>query len=288
MRIGINTTMPLKRYGSAEPRTIKELAKLLSEAGFKYVDYTSDLIAENWQDKAKADKDAFAEFGITVNQTHAYYNRYGRYDELDFAELTRRAFVVTDILGAKFCVDHADEYRVTDRYDAKEILESEYQRLLPHAEFCAKHGITLALENLFEDGAKIRGIVDGKSRHMARIEEVVGLIDRFNSENVKCCWDFGHAHVAFGKDQLEMMKIAGSRIVCTHVHDNYYGKDLHLIPFQGQVDWDGHMKALKSFGYQGVLSFEFAYGCYPDDVLPVVLKTIYSVGSKLSDMFENA
>lgn len=46
------------------------------------------------------------------------------------------------------------------------------------------------------------------------------LILSFGSENAVCCWDFGHAYVAFRNRQVEKIREFGSLIQCTHVHDN--------------------------------------------------------------------
>ena len=107
--------------------------------------------------------------------------------------------------------------------------------------------------------------------------------------NVKCCWDFGHAKCAFGKEEMiNALREVGKYVVCTHVHDNYYEKDLHLVPFLGDTDWNANMAALKAAGYAGDLSFEFVYGYLPDCLIPEWMKYVYRTGETLREMFEKS
>ena len=143
----------------------------------------------------------------------------------------------------------------------------------------------VAIENLFEDGCG--NAVDGKSRFTSRVEEVIAVIERFNDPEVCCCWDFGHAACSFGhKDMLEYLKPAGKYVECTHVHDNFYGKDLHLVPFLGGVPWESHMQYLKEIGYSGNLSFELGYSGIPEHMMPDWLKHTYTVGQYLQKLAE--
>ena len=196
-------------------------------------------------------------------------------------------FEASKIIGAKYVVVHADEYRVSGRYDEREIEDFTYEYLAPYVEYADKNGLIVAVENVFEDNSRRWPQVDGKSRFTSRIEELKGIIERFDSPAVACCWDFGHAKCAFGGDgMVDALKHIGKYVVCTHVHDNYYEKDLHLVPFLGDTDWQKNMACLKSFGYSGKLSFEFAYGKLPDGVADVWAKYVYETGKYLIGMFD--
>lgn len=85
---------------------------------------------------------------------------------------------------------------------------------------------------------------------------------------------------------LNAMKEVGRYICCTHVHDNYYGKDLHLTPFFGEIDWESHMACMRETGYQGKLSFEFVYGRLPEKLLPMWLESVHKVGQYMIGLFE--
>ncbi len=288
MELCMSLNYLLKTRTGEAPRSHEAAARLCATAGFRFVDYTPNLHADDWRERALRDRETLDAAGIAVEQTHAPFNRYGSYDPDEFGRLFARAFEASALMGAKYVVVHADEYRVTDRYDPREIEGYEYESLAPHVDFAAKHGLTMAIENLFEDNARTCGAVDGKSRFTSRLDELLGLIDRFGAPSVGCCWDFGHAHCAFGNGQLDAMRRAARLIRCTHVHDNYYGRDLHLMPFLGEIDWEAHMACLREAGYAGKLSFEFVYGRFPGALLPFWLETLRRTGDHLIALYDNA
>lgn len=271
MIIGINTDLIEKRPFGGPNRNIEEMAKLCADAGFKSLDYTPSFLREDWESAAAHDLEVLSKYGITVNQTHLPFNRYGKYDAYDFTELTMRCVRASKLVDAKFVVTHADEYRTVDHYDPKEIEDFEYERLVPVAEACEKMGMRLAIENVFEDSPRTCKVIDGKCRFCSRIEELIGLVKRFNSENVGICWDFGHAHVAFGENMTAALEKAAKYLTVTHVHDNYYERDLHLAPLTGKVDWQAQMRVLKESGYKGTFSLETVYGALPDEIMPEYL-----------------
>ena len=66
------------------------------------------------------------------------------------------------------------------------------------------------------------------------------------------------------------------------MHDNYYGKDLHLFPFLGELDLPACVKILKDAGYAGEFTYEFVYDRIPDEFLPDVLRLLYRMGVYLA------
>jgi len=266
-------------------RDIADTVPFVSGAGFRYVDYSPDFKSDGWESAARRDREILDKAGITVEQTHAPFNRYETHPSDLFPTYVMRLFEASKILGAKYVVVHADEYRTVDRYDEKEILDFTYDYLAPYVEYAAKNGLVVAVENVFDDAHW--PYIDGKSRFTSRIEELKAVIERFNSPVLQCCWDFGHAKCAFGQEKMaEALGEVGKYVVCTHVHDNYYGKDLHLVPFLGETDWNENMAALKSAGYTGKLSFEFVYGIIPDNILPFWMDYVFKTGKTLDSLFE--
>ena len=82
-------------------------------------------------------------------------------------------------------------------------------------------------------------------------------METFSAEDsVGFCWDCGHESCASpGK---EFMPLFGERIVCTHIHDNNgtYNHDMHLIPFDGSINYNRFAEHIKKSGYQGSLMLE--------------------------------
>lgn len=273
-------------YLTKDGRSLAQSARWAREAGFKYLDYLSSPTRDDWEDNARRERALFDAEGLTVEQTHIPFNRYHSYPDSEFPELCRRAVEISSILGAKYAVIHADEYRVgEDGFDADTILAWTLDYLKPYAEQCAKHGLVLAVENLFED----KGRNAERTRFTSTTDELLGVIQGMNSPMVRCCWDFGHAKCSFGAEgQLAALEKLTPYLVCTHTHDNYYEKDLHLLPFLGDTDWEAHMALLKKSGYEGKLSYEFVYGHIPDALMPAALTFARSTGEYLTGLFDRA
>jgi sugar phosphate isomerase/epimerase len=119
-----------------------------------------------------------------------------------------------------------------------------FDTLVEHA---ARKGIRIAFENL--EGA----------------EYLAALLERYaDCDTVGFCWDSGHELCyAPGRDFL---KPYGDRLVMTHLNDNLgvtdpEGRlqgtdDLHLLPYDGVIDWEDTVRRLKSAKSQKILNFE--------------------------------
>ena len=89
------------------------------------------------------------------------------------------------------------------------------------------------------------------------------ILNRYSDvKNVGFCFDSGHELCyKYGKDILSKY---GDRLFVTHLNDNKgmtgneltFYDDSHLLPFDGIADWEGIAKRIKSFNYNGTLSFE--------------------------------
>lgn len=144
-------------------------------------------------------------------------------------------------------------------------MEYTYDYLAPEVEFAKKHGMKVAVENLFEDLPSGYKYFDGKSRFTSRVGDIIAAIERFNDPDVVCCWDFGHGEVSYGYDrEASALEKVAKYVGCTHVHDNNAGHDLHMLPFTGRIDWKRDMDILAKAGYDGVLSIELVYDRFPD------------------------
>ncbi len=86
-----------------------------------------------------------------------------------------------------------------------------------------------------------------------------------NNEFVVFCFDCGHAN-CFTPD-FPVMETFGSLIKYTHFHDNF-GKvttthdDLHLLPFDGNNDFEKIISQLDEFNYTGSIMLEISDKAY--------------------------
>lgn len=110
------------------------------------------------------------------------------------------------------------------------------------------------------------------------------VLENIEDDNVGICFDSGHYHVHF--DDEFNFKFFKDRIFAVHLHDNDKSDDLHLIPFEGTINWKGLISKLKECNYTGPITLEL---CYRYDYLKMDLKEFYikgyEVGEKLAEMF---
>lgn len=94
------------------------------------------------------------------------------------------------------------------------------------------------------------------------------LLDRCDDPHVGLCWDSGHAHCY--NSGYDLLGLYGHRLLATHLNDNFGVRsadgaickydDLHLLPFDGTVDWDAAIRQLRHF--DGPLTFELSFKNY--------------------------
>jgi sugar phosphate isomerase/epimerase len=278
MELGINLNYVCKGIPNITLEQTVEKAVYCRELGFTSLDYLTNLSGDDWRDRAKRFRALMEENGVYTHQSHAPFNRYNKARSIEeFKPYVARAIEAAGILGSKYIVLHADEYRLAEGelYDSKTVHEWTYEYLAPFVELADRCGVEIAIEDLFEEA----GNKKPRSRHCSTTEELLALINRFD-QKISCCWDFGHGEVAFGADgSLEAFKEMFPHISCTHVHDNYYNKDLHLLPYQGNLDWNAHMRYMKENGYKGNFTYEFVYGNMP----PVILHEYLLLAKKIAD-----
>ncbi len=106
-------------------------------------------------------------------------------------------------------------------------------------ECAVKNGVTVAFEN---------------QRKLANHAFVMELYS--NVSNVGFCWDVGHEHCF--ADGREFMPLFGNKLVYTHIHDNLceHDGDLHMIPFDGKIDFKRAAEHIVRSGFSGTLTLE--------------------------------
>lgn len=260
MDYGININFFAQSIG------LKKSAELIAKAGFTKLDYTPNLFENNWAHTIKDALNIFEDNGLKVYQTHAPFNRYGKYNGIHKLCLDRCA-EATALMGAKYMVAHGDEFDFdTLTFSAEAALEYNHSLFLPYVEFGKKNGFKVAFETVFEDW--------NRRRYTSDADELMDLLTSFEKGDVACCWDSGHAHVSFKKKAPEIIKRFGSLIECTHIHDNT-GNDSHQMPLTGDIDWEGVMAAFKDIGYQGVFSIEYSHGKMAEGLMTDFINLTY-------------
>lgn len=122
---------------------------------------------------------------------------------------------------------------------------SRFDRIVAYAK---EKGVVLAFENL------------------RMIGNTAYFTERYEHEDcVRFCYDCGHEH-CYTKTVC-WPDIFCHRMVCTHIHDNFgrgwvkdVDGDLHLLPFDGTVDYEKMMRKLDEYEYAGSLMLEVYNG----------------------------
>lgn len=263
MQLSLNPTFFCPDSPETGTQALFDMCGRIVKSGFTQFDFLPDVKREDYDEHAKKCREAFDEMGAYAHQGHCPIWRYKRdIDESIILETSLKAVEAAGIMGSKFLVVHADEYRFApgEEYDSKKIMAAMYEYVAPINEKAQKYNVKICLENLFEEG---RYPDMERSRFTSTLEELLGLVEKFNG-SVGVCWDFGHALCAFKEDTTAAFMQALPYIKCTHVHDNNMKSDWHMLPFCGKNEWEIMIKALKDSGYEGNLSYELHCGKIPD------------------------
>ncbi len=280
--------------GSVAP--IMDSIRRIHKAGFRDVDLNfawtrrrqTELYFDNWRDWIKQCKELLEELGMTVSQSHApFYNvidpAYPYREEEE--EMVRRSILASAELGAGIVVIHGGSVPYRADYKKNKIENMEYFK--PHLELAAKHGVTIAIENLFDENDLQKRV--RVPRYLADPEDLIDLVDSLHTsyDNVGIVWDFGHANL-MNWNQPECLEMIGERLIATHVQDNYGVVDDHLLPYLGNVEWEPIMKTLKKIGYEGAFAYEThkMTDRLPDLMVDAMLRYAFELGNYLLSLAE--
>lgn len=111
-------------------------------------------------------------------------------------------------------------------------------------ELAAKLGVKIAYEN-----------VEGE-------EYLAAIMESCDPVSAGFCLDTGH-EVCYNRSK-DMLSLYGDRLIATHFNDNLGVRgeditpadDLHLLPFDGVVDFKRAMERIRSRNYTGIITFE--------------------------------
>ena len=160
-------------------------------------------------------------------------------------EYLQQNLLQAKFLGCPYVVIHPCMFKGWGQGTLEEMFDVNVallRKLLPYAE---KYGVTVCMENM----------PFAKGTTFSTAAELKAVVQELNSPFIKICLDTGHLNVSKG-DMYEAICLFGDDLAALHVHDDMYGQDRHLIPFQGEVDWNGLVRGLKDISYKGFMSLE--------------------------------
>jgi len=177
--------------------------------------------------------------------------------------------------GMEYETVHAPFKNINDIWFEGEAGEVVYQRFVDCLDQCAEAKAGIMIVHL-SSGLKPPTITEiGQTRfkkivdyavqknikvafeNQRKLANLAWALETFDdTEMVGFCWDCGHE--ACFTPGREYMPIFGSKLICTHIHDNEgeYNKDSHLIPFDGAIDFERFAEHIRVSGYTGPLTLE--------------------------------
>lgn len=190
--------------------------------------------------------------GLEYETIHAPFSREGREYSLnsiwkegeygeEYIEFLKRCIDLCSDNEVDKCILH----NAVGTYppNVSDIGIDRFEKLFNYAKM---RGVHLAIENL------------EATEHLAVL---MGMADSFHG----FCWDCGH-NLCY-TPTVDMARLYGKRMICTHIHDNlgitrpgdiHYRDDLHLLPFDGSLSWNWFAEKIKACGYEGPLTLELS------------------------------
>ncbi|HJY85414.1 MAG TPA: sugar phosphate isomerase/epimerase family protein [Candidatus Acidoferrales bacterium] len=183
----------------------------------------------------------FSEERLTVHSLHAPTDRdlvpgresgvpislcdLERIRRLDAVDEVKRALEVAEFIPFRYLVQHLGTAR--DSPDPRR-WDAAFSSLEPLEVFAKQRGVTIALENT--------------PGELATPENLRHFIEETHLNDLRLCFDTGHAHMEGGVENS--FQVMGELVVTTHVHDNHGERDEHLLPYEGNINWDATLKAM--------------------------------------------
>ena len=141
-------------------------------------------------------------------------------------------------------------------------------------ERCIQKGVKIAFENLQDVG------------------NLAALMERYEKvEEVGFCYDCGHEHCY--TVTVPFLDLFGNRLLCTHIPENFAkdkddpknDTDIHVLPFDGDIDYKAMMDRYHKYGCTAPLTLEVGKGAKYDGLTEEeFLATAYERIKKISEM----
>lgn len=156
-------------------------------------------------------------------------------------ELVENRLIMARILGCDNVVLHVPligtpEGTPDEGFTAN--LFRAFDALRPAAE---REGVSIAVENLSDSPRAACALLEG-------------LFERYPKEYMGWCYDSGHAHLT--GFTFPLLHAFRERMTATHLHDCFGARDDHLLPGDGNLDWDEAVRLIAESSYEMPLNFE--------------------------------
>lgn len=245
---------------------VEETIRSIKKAGFENV--FVQWYDEDWEISQEAQIEMCKKIGLHIEFAHLGYHGInaiwleGEEGER-FVERYQKDIKDCKENGISLVVMHLVSRRNPPQYG-----EIGLERIRKITQYARELGVKVAFEN-----TAIKGYLEY-------------VLENIQDDNVGMCLDSGHLHVFF--DDEFNFELAKNRIFAVHLHDNDQSDDLHLLPFDGTVNWKFIVQKLKECNYGGPVTLEITYRYdYLKKSLDEFYQKGYRVGCELASQFEN-
>ena len=167
---------------------------------------------------------------------------------------------------------HAPFNKINDIWTDTPAGEDMLNRLLVSVDRCVKNNIPILVVHLSSKTPMPQMTDVGKARFAELVEYadknnvVIAFENQRYMENLEYamkahptagfCWDNGHESCF--TPGMHFMPYFGDRLVCLHMQDNCgeYDKDNHVLPFDGNIDFEEVAKSIADSGFDGTVMLE--------------------------------
>lgn len=244
----------------------KETIDAIYKAGFKNV-FVQYYHRENLNFDELKQIDYCKELGLNIIFCHLWYKYINDIwlDDEKGEVVTNQYIEDLNVMkekGIDFVMMHLTTHREAPMYN--EIGLERIKKIVKHAK---ELNMKIAFEN-----TRLKGYLEY-------------VLSNITDENAGVCFDVGHYHLHFNDEfNFEFFK---NRFFAVHLHDNDKTDDLHLLPFDGTIDWKDALTKLKKNGYNGPMTMELCYRYdYLKESVEDFYKEGYERGKRLVELFE--
>lgn len=189
---------------------------------------------------------SLAEAGVKCRSVHLGFE--ADYDISSLDETIRRATVddmkyglsVAPVLGASIAVVHGSSEPISDEERPRRMAAAR-ESLKELCDAAGRRAVKLALELL------------PRTCLGHTTDEALTLVDGLGS-GIGFCVDVNHINLR--EEPADAVRRLASRILTFHISDNDGVDERHWFPFEGVIDWQAFMDAVREIDYGGQFIFE--------------------------------
>lgn len=226
--------------------SIEKMFPLIREAGFKFISLSGDREHTGYHTEERRGeiKRLLSRYRLQIVSIHAPYK--GDDGDLSALDKVKHKRFIGNVKGT---IDAAEDFGVeivdlhlNARFKGKatkERIERVREAMGELSDYALSKRVKLSCENLPEENSY-------------PIFETI--LKEFNFPHIGVCYDTSHAHIA--QKDFSILKEYRPRLFSIHISDDLSKNDDHLLPYQGDIDWEDFKKIFKELDFHGVVMIE--------------------------------